>query len=164
MSNQHYAKLTTAAGLIASGVALLLIIMKLVAWILSGASSILASLTDSLMDLCASLVNLCALRYAVVPPDDEHRFGHEVEPLAGLAQAAFISGSSAFLMLQGLSDLISNEPIHHIESAIWVSLFAVLITLALVAFQSYVVHKTGSLAIKADMMPSLGFVYDLVWF
>lgn len=155
MSTAHteYKKLTTAAGVIASSVAFVLIIMKLVAWILSGASSMLASLTDSLMDLGASLVNLIALRYAAIPADDDHRFGHwKAEPLAGLFQSAFISGSAFFLIINGIYDWVQDKPLRDITSALWVSGFAVVITGALVLFQNYVVRTTGSLVIKADML------------
>ncbi len=153
MPEKYYARLTTWAGIIASFVALVLIVTKLIAWLASGASSMLASLTDSLMDLGASLVNLMALRYAVMPADDDHRFGHwKAESLAGLVQSAFVAGSAFFLIIHGLSQIIKPDALRHVNFAIWVSLFSVIITLALVGFQTYVVRKTGSLVIQADML------------
>ena len=87
-----YASVTTAG---------ILILAKLVAWLMTGSVTVLASLVDSLMDAGASIVNLIAVRYALLPPDEEHRFGHgKAEALAGLAQAAFIIGSSVFLGAQ----------------------------------------------------------------
>ncbi len=57
-------------------VALLLIATKLGAWLQDGSVALLASLVDSLLDGLASVVNLFAVRHALTPADDEHRFGH----------------------------------------------------------------------------------------
>ena len=56
--------------------ATLLITGKLAAWVMTGSVSVLASLVDSMMDVAASLINLFAVRYALMPADHEHRFGH----------------------------------------------------------------------------------------
>ncbi|MGB5545222.1 MAG: cation transporter, partial [Polyangiales bacterium] len=61
--------------------ALVLIAVKLLAWLWTGSVSMLASLVDSLMDSVASAINLVAVRYSLVPADAEHRFGHgKAEP------------------------------------------------------------------------------------
>jgi len=151
--SQQYAYLINRAGHAAIMAASLLIIVKLVAWFMTGSSSILAALTDSLMDVTTSIINLFAIKIALQPADKEHRFGHgKAESLAGLAQAAFISGSSIFLMINGVSALVNNQPIHSSNIGISVMVFSLLITLALVLFQSYVVRKTNSMAIKADAL------------
>jgi len=150
---QEYAYLINRAGHAAIIAASLLIIVKLVAWFMTGSSSILAALTDSLMDVTTSVINLFAIKIALQPADKEHRFGHgKAESLAGLAQAAFISGSSIFLMINGVSALVNNQPIHASSIGISVMIFSLLVTLALVLFQGYVVRKTNSMAIKADAL------------
>ncbi|MDH3931219.1 MAG: cation diffusion facilitator family transporter, partial [Chromatiales bacterium] len=91
--------------------ALVLIALKLVTWLWTGSVSMLASLVDSAMDAIASLINLLAVRYALVPADDDHRFGHgKAESLAGLAQAAFISGSALFLLLHAVDRILHPAP------------------------------------------------------
>ena len=55
--------------------------------------AVLASFADSALDLFTSTLNIVAIRSALTPADAEHRFGHgKAEPLAGLAQGAFIAG------------------------------------------------------------------------
>ena len=50
--------------------------------------SILATLLDSSLDVLASLINLIAVRHALEPADNEHRFGHgKAEALSGIGQA-----------------------------------------------------------------------------
>lgn len=153
ISKEEYGRLVNLAGRAAVVAASLLIIVKLIAWIMTGSTSILAALTDSLMDVTTSIINLLAIRIALQPADDEHRFGHgKAESLAGLAQAAFISGSAIFLMFNGISALVNNRQIVATDVGIAVMLFSVLVTFSLVLFQSYIVKKTGSMAIKADSL------------
>lgn len=151
--SQEYGNLVSFAGKAAVFAASLLIIVKLIAWIMTGSSSILAALTDSLVDITASIINLFAIRVALQPADIEHRFGHgKAESLAGLAQAAFISASSIFLMITGVSSIINGHQISASETGIAVMIFSVVVTVLLVLFQSYVVKKTNSVAIKADSL------------
>ena len=81
-------------------VATVLIVIKAGAWFATESVSLLSSLVDSILDVGASVVNLIAVRHALQPADRDHRFGHgKAEALAGLAQAAFIAGSGAFLLV-----------------------------------------------------------------
>ncbi len=137
----------------AVAVALLLIALKTGAYLLSGSVAVLASLVDSVMDAAASLINLLAVRHALVPPDREHRFGHgKAEALAGLAQAAFITGSAGLLMLEALSRFLDPVPLRHGEIAVIVMLVSLGLTLLLVTYQLRVARQTGSVAISADAM------------
>lgn len=140
--------------------ALLLIVGKLVAWSLTGSVSVLASLVDSLMDATASIINLFAVRYAMAPPDAQHRFGHgKAEALAGLGQATFIAGSAVFLCLQAVNRLLHPEPLGDVGVGIGVMSFAIAATAGLLLIQRHVIRRTGSTAIRAD---SLHYLTDLV--
>ncbi len=152
-TKEEYERLVQLAGRAAVSAAALLIIVKLIAWIVTGSSSILAALTDSLMDITTSIINLLAIKIALQPADDKHRFGHgKAESIAGLAQAAFICGSALFLLFNSISALINKQEVVASSVGIAVMVFSVLVTIALVTFQSYIVKKTGSLAIKADSL------------
>ena len=140
--------------------ALTLIVVKVAATAQTGSVSVLASLVDSLLDGFASLINLFAVRYALMPADNEHRFGHgKAEPLAGLAQVGFICMSAVFLLVRAVDRLLHPEPLRDMELGIGVMLFATVLTLCLVLFQRHVVKKTQSTAIRAD---SLHYVTDLL--
>lgn len=135
----------------AVGVATLLIVVKFVAWLMTDSVSLLSTLIDSFLDVAASTVNLLAVRHALEPADEEHRFGHgKAESLAGLAQAAFISGSSVFLLLQAGERLYNPSPIANTMIGYGVMVFSIAATLVLVGFQKYVAKRTQSLAISAD--------------
>ncbi|HHL2711076.1 TPA: CDF family cation-efflux transporter FieF [Yersinia enterocolitica] len=149
----QYARLVKAAALSATVLASILLIIKIFAWWHTGSVSLLAALVDSLVDLAASLTNLFVVRYSLQPADEEHTFGHgKAESLAALAQSMFISGSALFLFLTGFQHLASPEPLQDPSFGIWVTLIALFSTLILVTFQRWVVRKTQSQAIRADML------------
>lgn len=142
--SETYQKLVTGAAKAAMVAAGLMIVTKLLAWFYTDSASMLASLTDSLLDISASFINLMAIRYALVPADKEHSFGHgKAESLAGLAQSAFISASAIFLMITGISRLLNTQSVSHAGIGIGVILFSILITLALVIYQGAVIRKTS---------------------
>ena len=137
-----------------------LIVAKLAAWSVTGSVSLLASLVDSVMDSIASLINLFAIRYSLQPADEKHRFGHgKAEPLAGLAQAAFIAGSAVFLVFHAIDRLRFTRSLEQIGVGLWVMALAIVMTVGLLAIQRYVIRKTDSTAIRAD---SLHYMTDLL--
>lgn len=147
------AQLQRYATYAAVATAVVLIAAKLVAALLTGSVSILASLVDSMMDALASTVNLLAVHYALLPPDEEHRFGHgKAEPLAGLLQAGFISGSALFLILHAVDRLVHPQAIQAGGLGIAVITFSILATALLLPFQYYVIRRTHSTAIRADAL------------
>lgn len=82
--------------------AFMLILVKGFAWWETGSVSMLASIVDSTLDLAASFLNMLILRFALMPADDNHSFGHgKAESLASLIQSAFISGSAVFFSCKG---------------------------------------------------------------
>lgn len=141
-------------------VAVTLLLLKVYAWFSTDSIGVLASLVDSLLDLLASLLNMFAIRYAMEPADNEHRFGHgKAESLAGLGQAVFISGSALFLIIYSIERLVNPTELHSLDVGSVVLGASLGITFILVLFQRYVAAKTGSLAIKAD---SLHYATDLL--
>lgn len=158
-NNARNTSLIKAASVASVAVALLLIGVKSWVWLLTGSLSVLASLVDSLLDAIASMINLLAIRYSLKSADREHPFGHgKAEYLAGLWQALFIACSAVFVMVHAVERLINPQPLNSTAFGVGVMIFAVLVTAGLVFFQSVVISRTGSMAIKAD---SLHYAADL---
>lgn len=159
VSTTTYARLVTFAGIASTSVAAILIVSKVLVLLLTQSSTILASLTDSIMDISASIINLLAIRYAIIPADEDHRFGHwKAESIAGLAQCAFISGSAMFLLFHGIMRIAYPVELAHLDKGIYVTVFAMVLTICLYVFQSYVVKRTSSQAIMADRLHYLSDV------
>ena len=141
-------------------VAFILLVIKIYAWLATGSMGVLAALVDSLLDLGASLINMFAVRYALVPADEDHRFGHgKAEALAGLGQAAFIVSSALFLIIYTLERIVHPELLESFDVGVSVIGISMIITFFLVAFQRHVVKATGSIAVKAD---SVHYASDLI--
>ena len=152
MSN-HYSVQVRRAALWAVVTAFALILIKGFAWWRTGSVSMLASVTDSLLDLFASFINMLIVRFALMPADHNHSFGHgKAESLAALAQSAFISGSALFLLLQGIHRLNVPQPLNAPELGIAVTVFSIVATFILILYQNRVIKRTDSPAIKADRL------------
>jgi len=144
----------------AVGVAGLLILLKAAAYLITGSIAMMASLADSGLDLIGSTINLVAIGHALTPADREHRFGHgKAEPLAGLAQGAFIAGSALFLVVESAQRLITPQPIEHGGAGLIVMAISIVAVTALVVLQRMTVARTGSPAVGAD---SIHYFGDLV--
>jgi ferrous-iron efflux pump FieF len=152
-----HARLLRIATTASVGVASVLVLVKLIAWLLTDSISLLSTLIDSLLDVAASTLTLIAVRHSIEPPDREHRFGHgKAEPLAALGQATFITGSAIFLLIEAGGRLLDPQPVVRPSLGIAVMIFSVVATFVLTRFQAFVVKRTGSLAVGADSLHYLG--------
>jgi ferrous-iron efflux pump FieF len=148
---EERSRLLTFAGTASVCVAISLIGLKLWAWWATRSVALLSSFADSLLDLAASLITLFALRFATTPADAEHRFGHgKLEAVAGMIQAVIITGSAAFVGWRVIERFINPQPITEPGVGYFVVIVSFVLTAALVLFQSWVVRRTGSIAVKAD--------------
>jgi len=144
----------------AVGIAIVLVIVKLIGYILTNSLALMSSLIDSVLDLITSIVNLWAVNQALVPADYDHRFGHgKAEPLAGLFQSILLLISAFYLIYEAIIRL--GDPVEIISGnlGIMIIVLSIVFTLLLVSFQNYVVKRTESVAIKAD---SLHYSGDLI--
>lgn len=138
---------TTAAVAVSSTLA----VAKLGAWFATGSIAVLGSLVDSLLDLGASMVSFVGVRRAMVPADDDHGFGHgKAEPLAALAQSAFLLGSALFVAMEAVPRLLAPPVVSRPAIGIFVMLAGIATTVPLVLYQRSVARRTGSLAVAAD--------------
>ncbi|WWP02051.1 MAG: cation diffusion facilitator family transporter [Candidatus Dasytiphilus stammeri] len=148
-----YSHWVTLASLAAIAISVLLFFFKVFAWWQTGSVSMLASLIDAIVDIGTSFTNFLIIRYALQPADEEHTFGHgKAESLAMLAQSMFVSGSAFFLLLTGIHHIANPTYMYYPEVGIIVTFLTICITLLLIIFQYWVVHKTSSQAIKAEML------------
>ena len=145
---------------LALGMSVFLVVIKIGAWWLSGAVSLLATALDSGLDVVASLVNLMALRVAQIPADDDHGFGHgKAEPLAGLAQTLFIGISATLLVRDSIASLQEPAVPRYIFLCLLVSFISVILTFVLTRLQTEALRLAQSVAVAADRAHYLGDFY-----
>jgi ferrous-iron efflux pump FieF len=151
ISAEQTGTLMRRAALASVSVSLFLVAIKTFAYFVSHSVAMLASLADSALDLFASSLNMIAIRSALTPADAEHRFGHgKAEPLAGLAQGAFISASALFLVIEAVQRIATPQPLDNSIPALVVMCISIFVTILLVLYQRHVVAMTRSVAVGAD--------------
>jgi ferrous-iron efflux pump FieF len=139
------------ASLVSLAVAMILVVVKLAAWIVTGSVALLSSAMDALVDTAASLATFFGVRYAERPPDHDHRFGHgKGEAVAGFAQATLLAGAALALAAQSAERLFFPAPVQLIGLGLCVIVASLFAAAGLVAMQTWVVRRTGSTAIAAD--------------
>jgi ferrous-iron efflux pump FieF len=135
----------------------IIIITTLAAWAVTGSVALLSTLIDALTDAVSSIVNMWAVKHALKPADRNFRYGKgKAEPLSGLFQAAFTFGSAVILLVEVADRIFHPVQVQRIDIGIGVMIFSIIITIALVKFQNYVVSKTESIAISAASLHYFG--------
>jgi len=148
---QETAALTRRVTLLSVGTAAVLVAIKAVVWAMSGSVALLASMADSALDLVASLATFFAVRYAVVPPDAEHRYGHgKAEAFASLLQAGLVFASAALIGREAVASLIRPQPLAQEGWAVAVMIVSIVLTAGLLFAQTQVLRRTGSVAVSGD--------------
>lgn len=156
---QRHHQLMARATRASLAVAVVLLLLKVFAWLTSDAVAMLASAVDSGLDALASGVTLVVVRWSLEPADHEHRFGHgKLEPLAGLAQGALVLTSAVALMRAAIDRVAHPAPVQAGWLGLGVMAVASAATVALLCYQKKVVEQTGSTAIRGD---SLHYATDL---
>lgn len=151
LKNATYLSVVTAIAILSA---------KLYAWLMTGSVSILASLVDSFLDMSTSLINMIALKFALSPPDNKHRFGHEkIQDLAAFGQGIFFIISGALVFISAIINLGNYTPILNPNIGIYVMIFSIILTFILVAYQTFALSKANSSIIEAD---KLHYLTDLL--
>lgn len=145
--------LVKSASYASVSIAVIIMIVKTYGWITTESQSILASLIDSLLDITSSLINLIAIKVALRPPDDNHRFGHDkFQDLAIFSQSIFFFASSLFILFSSVRALYFGDIPENSEFGVNVMYLCIFLTLILVMYQSYVIKCTGSKIIATDKL------------
>ena len=145
------ATLTMRAALASISMALFLVALKTWASWGTGSVAMLGSLADTTLDFIASVITFLGVRWAAMPADEEHRYGHgKAEALAALIQVTLITVSALGIAWRSFDKLRSATPTEGLELGVGVSAIAIAATFALLAYQRYVIRKTGSVAILTD--------------
>ncbi|WP_338242100.1 cation diffusion facilitator family transporter [Aurantiacibacter hainanensis] len=149
--SQERASLTRSAALASMGTALFLGALKLWAVWQTSSTAMLGSLADTALDFVASMATLVGVWVAAQPADEDHRFGHgKAESLAAMFQIILIVLSASAIGFRAIQRLIEGGETRAAEQGIIVSVIAIAATFALIAWQRYVIRRTGSVAIRTD--------------
>ena len=144
-------RLTQRAAMASVAMALVLLIAKAWAAIMTDSTAMLGSLADTALDVVASLFTLAGVRIAALPADHDHRFGHgKAEALVALGQVVLIAVSALVIGWRAIDRLLNGAQTANAGLGIGVSVAAMVGTALLLAYQKRVIASTGSVAIQTD--------------
>ena len=110
--------------------ALATIVLKGLAWWLTGSVGLLSDALESFVNLAAAILALWLLKVAARPPDDEHSFGHDkAEYFASGIEGTLILAAAAGIALTAVPRLLHPEPLQQVGWGLAVSAVAALVNL-----------------------------------
>ncbi|APR80070.1 Cobalt-zinc-cadmium resistance protein [Minicystis rosea] len=133
------------------GAALTTILLKLVAWRLTGSVGLLSDALESGVNLAAAVMALAMLSVAARPPDPNHAHGHgKAEYFSSAFEGFLIFVAAVSIGYAAVLRLMHPQPIEAIGAGLAVSVVASLINLATARVLLAVGRKAGSITLEAD--------------
>ena len=108
--------------------AVLTIILKVVAFLVTGSVGLLSDALESTVNLVAAFFALAALSIAAQPPDEEHAYGHaKVEYFASGVEGTLILIAAVTISIAAVGRLINPQPLEQVGLGLVVSVVAALL-------------------------------------
>lgn len=134
---------------IAAAVATLL--LKLLAWWLTGSVGLLSDALESLVNLAAAVMALLALWVAALPPDDDHAFGHtKVEYFSSGIEGALILLAAAGIGWNAVDRLLHPHALESVGLGLAVSVAASVVNLFVARVLMRAGREAHSVTLQAD--------------
>jgi len=131
--------------------ALITIILKTSAYLLTGSVGLLSDAMESIVNLVGAVIALSMLIIAARPPDDNHMYGHsKAEYFASSAEGLLILFAAGGILWTAIERLISPQPLEKLGVGLAVSMAASLVNLAAARILIATGKKRSSITLEAD--------------
>jgi cation diffusion facilitator family transporter len=150
------------------------ILLKGVAWWITGSVGLLSDALESFVNLAGALMALAMLSLAAQPPDDNHAYGHgKAEYFSSAFEGFLIALAAAMIAWKAIERLLAPQPLEAVGVGLAVSVAASLLNLATARTLMSVGRKYRSITLEADahhlmtdVITSVGVIVGvgLVWF
>ena len=140
----RYAWLSIAAAIVT-------ILMKSVAYLVTGSVGLLSDALESTVNLASAIVALLALRVASKPANDEFTFGYsKVEYFSSGFEGGMILLAAIGIILSALPRLINPQPLEQLGLGLIISVCASLINLGVALVLKRAGQRYNSITLEAD--------------
>lgn len=161
--NYRFQKIITAAGI-------MLLVIKFVAWYMTGSVAILTDAMESIVNVISGFVGLYSLYLSALPRDKNHPYGHgKVEFISAFIEGGLITIAGIIIIYEAVGNLRNNTEIIQIDFGIYLVAFTALINYLLGYFAIKKGRKNHSLALIAsgkhlqtDTYSTLGIILGLI--
>lgn len=151
-------------------VAVLLLVVKIVAWRLTGSVSILTDALESIVNVAAGFISLYSLYIAAMPRDSNHPYGHgKAEFLSAAVEGSLISIAGIIIIYQSITGFIHPKPITQLNSGILIIAVTAVINFLVGSYCIKTGKKNQSLALiasgkhlQSDTWSTVGVVMGLL--
>lgn len=141
---KHYAWLSIAA-------AIATILLKGIAWKLTGSVGLLSDAIESFVNLAGALMALAMLTLAALPADDNHAHGHsKAEYFSSAFEGFLILLAALAIGYTSIERLINPRPLEAVGVGLLVSVVASVINLATAKILMKVGREQNSISLEAD--------------
>jgi cation diffusion facilitator family transporter len=147
---QARASLTKFAWL-SIGAALLTIVLKTGAYLLTGSIGLLSDAVESLVNLAGAVMALVMLTIAARPADEDHVYGHsKAEYFSSVTEGILILGAAIGIMTAAIQRLIAPQPLEQLGIGLAVSIAASLINFIVAQILLNAGERRQSITLEAD--------------
>jgi cation diffusion facilitator family transporter len=155
---------------LAIAAALVTIVLKTVAWQVTGSVGLLSDAAESLVNLVAAIVALVALRVAIMPADKNHHFGHsKAEYFSAALEGLMIFVAAAVILASSIERFLNPRPLENIGIGLGVSVVASVVNglVAVVLLRAGAKHRSITLTadgkhLMTDVWTSVGVVVGVL--
>ena len=104
---------------IITGIAVLLFLIKMLAWYLTGSVAILTDALESTVNVIAGLIGVYSLYVSAKPKDMDHPYGHgKAEFISAAVEGTLISVAGIIIIYQAIINLVKPQPVHKLDYGI----------------------------------------------
>ncbi|MDQ7849634.1 MAG: cation diffusion facilitator family transporter [Armatimonadota bacterium] len=139
------------AALLAVAVGVLLLVLKFVAYLLTGSAAILSDAAESVVNVLAANIALFSLVVASRPPDEGHQYGHgKAEYLSSASEGVMILLAGAVVMVNAARRLLHPAPLAYLPLGVGLVALAALVNYLVARWLLRVSRERDSAALEAD--------------
>lgn len=154
---------------ISLGVSILVFATKISAYYISYSTAILSDALESIVNVLTALFAMAIVRYAALPADDDHPYGHgKAEYLSAAFEGGLIFIAAGLIIKEGIVALFEGSKVHDLEWGLAVSGLAAGMNFLLARYvrvqgrhHSSAALLASSAHIMSDVWTSLGVIVAL---
>jgi cation diffusion facilitator family transporter len=141
-------------------VSILVFATKICAYYISLSTAILSDALESIVNVLTAMFALAIVRYAAIPADDDHPYGHgKAEYLSAAFEGGLIFIAAGVIIKEGFSALWEGAKVHDLEWGLLVSGLAALMNFALGTY----IRREGMRHSSAALLASGSHILSDVW-
>lgn len=151
-------------------ISVLLLVVKLAAWYITGSVAILTDALESIVNVVAGLIGVYSLYVSAKPMDSDHPYGHgKVEFISAAIEGVLITTAGLLIIYEAINNLVGSHEIKKLDYGIILVTLSGLVNYITGAICIKTGKKNNSLALissgkhlQSDTWSTIGIVIGLV--